>query len=214
VQLPAACFLLLVPKGIVYRYKDGQNILTIEKDFDEGLGKDSGNWAGTLLWAMRGQNEQDDAKRKELSPAEFQQYLGSCFSRSQLLVMQMFLRNEEFNELGNRIISDMLKQKLRRISMKINEYFENGSAVIAPVGKIDHITVGEFEEKINELSANHDTIILDMAGVEYVSSAALRAILNANDLLEGKGGLKLRNVNKNILEILNITGFTEYLDII
>lgn len=43
---------------------------------------------------------------------------------------------------------------------------------------------------------------------------ALRAILNANDLLEGKGGLKLRNVNKNILEILNITGFTEYLDII
>lgn len=86
--------------------------------------------------------------------------------------------------------------------------------MIATGGKIDHITVGEFEEKINELSANHDTIILDMAGVEYVSSAALRAILNANDLLEGKGGLKLRNVNKNILEILNTTGFTEYLDII
>ncbi len=98
--------------------------------------------------------------------------------------------------------------------MTINEYLENGSAVIAPEGKIDHITVGEFEKKINELGEKNDTIILDMAGVEYVSSAALRAILNANDLLEGKGGLKIRNVNKNILEIFNITGFTEYLDII
>ncbi len=79
--------------------------------FDEGFGNDCKNWTGTLLWAMRGQNEQDDAKRRELPRAEFLKYLGSCFSREQLLVMQMFLRNEEFNELGNRIISDMLKQK-------------------------------------------------------------------------------------------------------
>ena len=52
-----------------------------------------------------------------------------------------------------------------------------------------------------------------MAGVEYVSSAALRAILNANDLLEGKGGLVLKNVNKKVMEIFNITGFADYLDI-
>ena len=97
--------------------------------------------------------------------------------------------------------------------MTINVYEENGVTVIAPEGKIDHVTVEEFESKINELIETNDTLTLDMAGVEYVSSAALRAILNANDLLEEKGGLKLKNVNRKVMEIFNITGFADYLDI-
>ena len=97
--------------------------------------------------------------------------------------------------------------------MTIKVYEENGTPVIAPEGKIDHVTVTEFEKKMNELGEKHDTVTLDMAGVEYVSSAALRAILNANDLLEGKKGLVIRNVNNKVMEILNITGFTDYLNI-
>ena len=50
-----------------------------------------------------------------------------------------------------------------------------------------------------------------MAGVEYVSSAALRAILNINDTMEEKGGLVLRNVNQKVMEIFRITGFSDYL---
>jgi poly-gamma-glutamate synthesis protein (capsule biosynthesis protein) len=80
------------------------------KEFDEGFGKDCKNWAGILLWAMRGQNREDNEKHKELSPQDMNEYLASQYSRQQLLVMQMFLRNEEFNELGNRIISDMLNE--------------------------------------------------------------------------------------------------------
>ena len=97
--------------------------------------------------------------------------------------------------------------------MTINVFEENGTAVVAPVGKIDHVTVEEFESKVSEAGESHDALTLDMAGVEYVSSAALRAILNANDLLEGKGGLTLRNVNKKVMEIFNITGFADYLTI-
>ena len=52
-----------------------------------------------------------------------------------------------------------------------------------------------------------------MAGVEYVSSAALRAILNANDLLSDKEGLTIKNISKRVMEILRITGFSNYLDI-
>ncbi len=97
--------------------------------------------------------------------------------------------------------------------MTIKVYEENGMTVVAPEGKIDHVTVEEFESKINELVESHDTLTLDMAGVEYVSSAALRAILNVNDTLESKGGLVMKNVNKKIMEIFNITGFADYLDI-
>lgn len=89
----------------------------------------------------------------------------------------------------------------------------NATAVIAPEGKLDHVTVAEFEEKINELGSRNDSLTLDMSGVEYVSSATLRAILNANDLMESKGGLKLTGVNQKVMEILRITGFSDYLDI-
>ena len=78
--------------------------------FDEGFGKGCANWAATMFYGMRGKNEQDDVKRKELPPAELREYLSSQFTRTQLLVIQMFLRNEEFNEVGNRIISDLLNQ--------------------------------------------------------------------------------------------------------
>ncbi len=97
--------------------------------------------------------------------------------------------------------------------MTIKVYEENGTTVIAPEGKIDHITVKDFESQMDALCEQHDTLTLDMAGVEYVSSAALRAILNAHDLLEGKNGLVLKNVNKKVMEIFNITGFADYLDI-
>ena len=95
--------------------------------------------------------------------------------------------------------------------MNINVLQENGAAVLAPEGKIDHVTVSEFESKANELAKENDSLILDMAGVEYVSSAALRAILNINDTMEEKGGLVLRNVNQKVMESFRITGFSDYL---
>ena len=97
--------------------------------------------------------------------------------------------------------------------MTIKVYEENGKQIIAPEGKIDHVTVEEFDAKITELCSEYDSLTLDMADVEYVSSAALRAILNANDLLSDKDGLTIKNVNKRVMEILKITGFSNYLDI-
>ena len=98
--------------------------------------------------------------------------------------------------------------------MEIKVYEENGVQVIAPQGKIDHVTVGSFEEKIKELGQANEKLMLDMEGVEYVSSAALRAILNANDYMEDKGGLTIKNVNNKVMEILKITNFANYLNIV
>ena len=97
--------------------------------------------------------------------------------------------------------------------MTIKVYDENGTAVIAPEGKIDHLTVEEFESETTKQCEAHDSLIIEMKDVKYVSSAALRAILNINDIMESKGGLVFRNVNKNIMDILSVTGLLDYLDI-
>lgn len=83
---------------------------TAAKEFRESFGKDCMNWMPTFFWAMRGNNPEDDEKRASLSPGEFAQYLKASYSRKQLLGIQMFLRNEEFNEVGNQILSDLLRE--------------------------------------------------------------------------------------------------------
>lgn len=98
--------------------------------------------------------------------------------------------------------------------MTIKTFEENGMTVVAPEGKIDHVTAPEFENKaIEAAEACSNALMIDMAGVEYVSSAAIRAILRINSIMEQKGGLILKNVNNKIMEIIRITGVADYLDI-
>lgn len=78
--------------------------------FEEQLGKDCDNWATVFFTLFRGNNPLDTKKRKALSPEEYLQYLKDSYTRQQLLGMQMFMRNEEFNEVGNKILSDLLKE--------------------------------------------------------------------------------------------------------
>ena len=80
-----------------------------EAAFEQQFGKDCGNWASAFFSLFRGENPLDAEKRAELSPAEFAEYLKNSYSRMQLLGMQTFMRNEEFNEVGNRILSDLLQ---------------------------------------------------------------------------------------------------------
>ena len=98
--------------------------------------------------------------------------------------------------------------------MTIKTYEENGITVVAPEGKIDHVTAAEFENKATEAAeACSNSLMIDMAGVEYISSAALRAILQINSIMEKRGGLILKNVNNKVMEIFRITGIGKYLDI-
>ncbi len=80
-------------------------------EFEEQFGKDCANWTNMFFWTLRGKNQTDAEKRKELSPKEFIDYIKKSYTREQLLGIQMFMRNEEFNEVGNKILSNLLKEK-------------------------------------------------------------------------------------------------------
>ena len=101
--------------GFYERSKTHDELLKGDKNakahFEEQFGKDCANWSIVFFSLFRGINPADAEKRKTLSPKEFTEYLKSSYTRQQLLGMQMFLRNEEFNEIGNQILSDLLKEK-------------------------------------------------------------------------------------------------------
>ena len=117
--------ILRTEKGCVYdekqdlaafyeRSKEHEALLNGDKEalvaFEEGFGRDCDNWATVFFSLLRGVNPADAEKRKTLSAAEMKKYLKSSYTRQQLLGIQMFMRNEEFNEVGNQILSDMLRE--------------------------------------------------------------------------------------------------------
>jgi len=98
--------------------------------------------------------------------------------------------------------------------MQIDKRIEEGTLFLTPMGSIDYVTAPELDDVIESDAASVDEIIIDMKNVPYISSAGLRTILNADELMEDKRGIKLRNVNNDVMSVLKMSGFLDTLNII
>lgn len=96
--------------------------------------------------------------------------------------------------------------------MKLNTTFEEKTCTIAIEESIDALTAPELEQAINAAAPQCEKMILDMTGVDYISSAGLRVVVGANHTV-GKDNLKLVGLSRNVYEIFRMTGFTKYLNI-
>jgi anti-sigma B factor antagonist len=98
--------------------------------------------------------------------------------------------------------------------MEINKVVKDDCCKFDLSGRLDTITSPQLEEALNDLPENINELILDLAELEYVSSAGLRVFLNAQKGMNEKSGkMTLRNVNDEIMEVLEMTGFTGILTI-
>ncbi len=75
-------------------------------------------------------------------------------------------------------------------------------------GRLDSNTSQEAGEIFDRTAQRFDSLLINMKGLEYISSAGLRVLLTTFMTLNNKNGtLKLKNVNKQVMEVLEITGF-------
>ena len=76
-------------------------------------------------------------------------------------------------------------------------------------GYIDASNAAEVENVLMDVATKFDSLTLDMEKLEYVSSAGLRAFKRLYMEMRRKGGtLYAKNVDKAIMEVLEVTGFT------
>ncbi|MCD7932513.1 MAG: STAS domain-containing protein [Tannerellaceae bacterium] len=89
------------------------------------------------------------------------------------------------------------------------------NTTIAVSGQLDTLTAVEFESTVREVLDNGAvSVILDAADLTYVSSAGLRIILTLQKGMTAKNGtLVIQNVQPDIKEIFDITGFSTILTI-
>lgn len=80
-------------------------------------------------------------------------------------------------------------------------------------GRLDTVTAPELEQELKESLDEVTDLVLDMEDLEYISSAGLRVLLSAQKKMTKQGSMKLVHVNTTILEIFEVTGFTDILTI-
>ena len=97
--------------------------------------------------------------------------------------------------------------------MNIEKICKGHEAILNVSGRLDTTTAPSLETAVAETAAACEHLVLDFAGLEYISSAGLRVILKAQKAMAAKGGMKLLNVNETIMEIFEITGFCDILTI-
>lgn len=91
---------------------------------------------------------------------------------------------------------------------------ENGTIFTFHIeGRIDTTTSPELEKAIGEVIDNAESIVLDFCDVEYISSAGLRVLLMTHKLMSKKSGMEIKNVSNDIMEIFEVTGFSDILNI-
>ncbi len=90
---------------------------------------------------------------------------------------------------------------------------EGAALVVKLSGRLDTNTAKQFEQELFGECEKNGSIILDFAELQYLSSAGLRVLLAMQKKMSGKA-LSLRNVNKNVMEVFEITGFVDVLNII
>ena len=85
--------------------------------------------------------------------------------------------------------------------------------IIELVGRLDTTTAPDLDKTINQDIADVKNLVLDIKGLQYISSAGLRVLLGAQKKMQKIGSMKVTNVCEEIMEVFEMTGFSDILTI-
>ena len=97
--------------------------------------------------------------------------------------------------------------------MTIEKTLNGAELTVVVAGRLDTITAPELETSLRASYAGVSKLVLDFAALDYVSSAGLRVILQAQKTMNKQGEMVIRNVNESINEVFEVTGFIDILTI-
>lgn len=79
-------------------------------------------------------------------------------------------------------------------------------------GRLDTLTAPEFDDEIKPALDGVEELVLDLDGLEYISSAGLRSLLGICQVMEKQGKMYLTNVDDDVMDIFDLTGFKSILE--
>ncbi|MBR4500894.1 MAG: STAS domain-containing protein [Clostridia bacterium] len=97
--------------------------------------------------------------------------------------------------------------------MDIIKKQEGTTLTVALTERLDTVTSPQLEGKLRTAVNGVTELFFDLAGLEYISSAGLRVLLSTQKVMNKQGKMTIRNVKPEIMEIFEVTGFADILNI-
>ena len=128
------------------------------------------------------------------------EFCDNCCNKKDILVYTNDIVNQKKLMGGN-------------IEMEIKKTLEGEKLTVAISGRLDTTTAPELEEALKESMDGISELVIDFTETEYISSAGLRVLLSAQKTMNKQGSMVVTGVNDVIMEIFEVTGFVDILDI-
>lgn len=97
--------------------------------------------------------------------------------------------------------------------MTIKKTKQDDALTLALEGRLDTTTAPDLEAELNKSLDDIKTLVLDLDGLKYISSAGLRVVLGAQKRMTKQGQMIIKNVNEVVMEVFEVTGFVDILTI-
>ena len=75
------------------------------------------------------------------------------------------------------------------------------------------MTAPELEEVLKNSLEGVEALTFDLEKLDYISSAGLRVLLSAQKTMNNQGTMKVLHANEIVMEIFEVTGFSDILTI-
>ncbi len=95
--------------------------------------------------------------------------------------------------------------------MTISKNTENEKLTVSIGGRLDTTTAPQLETELHSSTDGITELVFDISKLEYISSAGLRVLLSAQKLMNKQGKMIIKGANENVMEIFEVTGFSEIL---
>lgn len=95
--------------------------------------------------------------------------------------------------------------------MEIKKISEGTALTVYISGRLDATTAFQLDKDLSASLAGVDDLTVDLADLEYISSAGLRLLLKIQKRMDKQGAMRIRNIRENIREVLDMTGFSGFL---
>ena len=80
--------------------------------------------------------------------------------------------------------------------------------------RVDRYSASTVQEELDKLlDEGVKDLVFDMANLTYISSAGLRVLLLGQKTMSKQGKMVVKNANESIMEIFDVTGFSDILNI-
>ena len=95
--------------------------------------------------------------------------------------------------------------------MEVKKVSEGSALTLYLGGRLDAVTALQLDKDLTATLNGVDDLTIDLADLEYISSAGLRMLLKTQKRMDKQGAMRIRNIRENVREVLDMTGFSGFL---